>query len=70
MHVGDESRQQHHVVGVLAVAAPVHEPGDALVQQLVKARPRQGADVWVGEVRDAEHGWLTAHRGQEFAGRK
>ena len=53
--VGDERRENVHVVGGAAAAMPVEPAGDALREQLAHLRPRQRADMRIGEVGEAEH---------------
>ena len=41
--VGDEGREELHVVHVAAAAAPVHPAGEALAQKIAQRRPGQRA---------------------------
>jgi hypothetical protein len=56
-------------VELAAGAAPVHVARDPLAQQLAQLRPRQGADMRIGQVGDAVHAAeQTPEPGESSAG--
>ena len=58
-NVGDQRVEHAHVVDAGAAALPVDPAGQPLAREIARARPRQGAEMQVGQMGEQEgHVWL------------
>ncbi|CAM5222967.1 hypothetical protein BTHI11S_00529 [Bosea thiooxidans] len=65
MDIGDDARQDLHVMGVPALAAPVDIAGRTLAEELMQREPGERAEMRVGQMRELEHApALALARGQ------
>ena len=53
--IGDDPRQDVHVVGMPTLAAPVDVTRCPLADELMQRKPGQRAEMRVGQVRELEH---------------
>ena len=60
MDIGDDPRQDIHVMGVPALATPVDVTGRALAEELMQRKPGERAEMRVGQMRELEHALALA----------
>jgi hypothetical protein len=60
--IRDDLRQDLHVMGMAALAAPVHIACRAFAEQLMQREPGEQAEMRVGQMRELEHNPALALR--------
>ena len=61
--VGDDPRQDIHVMGMPALATPVDVAGRSLTDELMQRKPGERAEMRVGQMRELEHAQALAPAG-------